>query len=300
MLSCHPPSPSSAVTPPSPINIEDEGQHNLEAMLPHSTSPAEVAEPPPAPSELGASTPHASRRRGGRIQAEGSNGHALLPSVELARDTGVGGGGVASGGDFTGNGEGGGAHVAIDVATLQQAAALAGAPTESGTNRALVNVLSTCCRSIDGGSTRYILTVGNADNTGEPKASVMKQKYAKVLLSLYGVCLSACSAAFPVVKQAAPDGYLILAYGLLVVLSLVLLVGLLATTFDGSPSSVVWGKYALQLALGLTIGLLTWSVCSLEPKLDVPIGIAGALAYMAVVLLFHCRKCLRVVGYDGR
>lgn len=89
--------------------------------------------------------------------------------------------------------------------------------------------------------------------------------YAKVLLSLFGVSLSACCAAFPVIKQAAPDGYMILAYGLLVVLALVLLTGLLATSFEKSPSSVVWGKYALQVALGLTIGFLTWSVCSLSP-----------------------------------
>ncbi|CAN6181370.1 unnamed protein product [Urochloa humidicola] len=261
-------------------------------MLPRSTSSAEVAELPAAPSEPGAcATPHhqASRRRAGRAQAEGSTGHVLLPCVELA--CGVAGGGVASDHEFTRNGEGGGAQVTIDVAALQQAATLAGAPMELATNRALVSLLSTCCRSIDGGATRYILTVGNADNAGEPKASV-KQKYAKVLLSLYGVCLSACSAAFPVVKQAAPDGYLVLAYGLLVVLTLVLLVGLLATSFDGSPGSLVWGKYALLLALGLTIGLLTWSVCSLnhEPKLNVPIGIVGVLAYMVVMLLFHCRK----------
>lgn len=117
-------------------------------------------------------------------------------------------------------------------------------------------------------------------------------KYAKLLLSLFGVCLSACSAAFPVVKQAAPDGLLVLAYGLLVALTFVLLAGLLATSFDRSPSSAIWGRYALQLALGLAIGFLTWSVCSLkhEPGFDVAVGIAGALAYIVVVLLFHIRK----------
>ena len=117
-------------------------------------------------------------------------------------------------------------------------------------------------------------------------------RYSKVLLSLFGVCLSACSAAFPVIKQAAPDGYVILAYSLLVVLALVLLTGLLATSFDKSPSSVVWGKYALQLALGLTIGFLTWSVCSLSPthEFSVPIGVAGALVYISVVVLFKYRR----------
>jgi hypothetical protein len=118
------------------------------------------------------------------------------------------------------------------------------------------------------------------------------RNYAKLLLALFGVCLSACSATFPVVKQAAPDGLLVLAYGLLVALALVLLAGLLATSFDRSPSSAIWGRYALQLALGLIIGFLTWSVCSLKhgPGFDVAVGIAGALAYIAVVLLFHTRK----------
>lgn len=116
-------------------------------------------------------------------------------------------------------------------------------------------------------------------------------KYAKVLLALFGVALSTCSASYPVLKQAAPDGHMILAYGVLVALALVLLAGLLATAFDKSPSSVVCGKYALQLALGLTIGLLTWSICSLdaEHQLDVPILVAGALVFSVLLMLFYCR-----------
>ncbi|PAN09613.1 hypothetical protein PAHAL_2G037200 [Panicum hallii] len=266
--------------PASPINIE-EGYRDLEATPPRSTTNSTEDVAP-----LPASTPptqvqQASRRRGA---------------------TGAGGGDVAEGNEFTGDEDGDAAqqarlhmHVAIDMAALQQAAALTGenAPTESVNNRGLVILWSPYCPSVDGGPARYIVTVGTANHAGPPTPSVKHSRnYAKLLLALFGVCLSACSATFPVVKQAAPDGLLVLAYGLLVALALVLLAGLLATSFDRSPSSAIWGRYALQLALGLIIGFLTWSVCSLKhgPGFDVAVGIAGALAYIAVVLLFHTRK----------
>jgi hypothetical protein len=104
--------------PASPINIE-EGYRDLEATPPRSTTNSTEDVAP-----LPASTPptqvqQASRRRGA---------------------TGAGGGDVAEGNEFTGDEDGDAAqqarlhmHVAIDMAALQQAAALTGenAPTES-------------------------------------------------------------------------------------------------------------------------------------------------------------------------
>lgn len=112
------------------------------------------------------------------------------------------------------------------------------------------------------------------------------------MLPLFCVALAASCAAYPIVKQAVPGGYAYVAYALLVVLALVLLFGMLMTTFEKPPKSVVFGKYALQLAIGIIISLFTWAMSSLnhEPRYNAPISVAGALACIIVAALFQWRK----------
>lgn len=108
--------------PPSPINIEEEGHRDLEATPPRSTTNSTEDVAP-----LPASTPHPPQV-------------CKIQQASRRRATGAGGGDIAEGHEFTGDEDGDAAqqarlhmHVAIDVAALQQAAALTGddAPTES-------------------------------------------------------------------------------------------------------------------------------------------------------------------------